>query len=84
MPNPSPGESRDDFVERCIPVVLEDGTADDHAQAVAVCNSLYDQARSEATMNDKREIDYKALPGFETKTMPWQRELDLFPEMVHF
>lgn len=41
MPNVKPGESRKDFVERCIPVVLDDGTAKDQVQAVAVCSSMY-------------------------------------------
>ena len=26
MPNPKEGESRKDFVSRCVPIVLEDGT----------------------------------------------------------
>jgi len=74
MPTPDPGESRDDFVARCIPEVLEDGTAEDGQQAVAVCNSLYEQA-NEATMN--KQVDYKALPGFETKTIPtFVKEVD--------
>ena len=44
MPEPGQGESRTDFVERCIPIVLEDGTAEDGDQAVAVCNSMWEQA----------------------------------------
>jgi len=42
MPTPRQGESRGDFVSRCIPVVLEDGTAQDQDQAVAVCNSMWE------------------------------------------
>lgn len=68
MPTPAPGESLDDFVDRCIPIVLEDGTAEDGQQAVAICNSLYEQEQSEATMS--KGTDYKSLPGFETKTIP--------------
>ncbi len=41
MPTVKPGESRKDFVERCIPVVLGDGTAEGQAQAVAVCSSMW-------------------------------------------
>lgn len=44
MPEPNENESRDEFVERCIPVVLGDGTAEDQEQAVAVCNSMWEQA----------------------------------------
>lgn len=42
MPEPGENESRDDFMERCIPMVLEDGTADDNEQAVAICNSMWE------------------------------------------
>jgi hypothetical protein len=41
VPDPKPGESRDDFVSRCIPIVIEDGTAEDGDQAVAICNSMW-------------------------------------------
>lgn len=41
MPKPKPGESRQDFVERCIPIVIDDGTADNSDQAVAICNSIF-------------------------------------------
>jgi len=43
MPTPNPGESRDDFIERCIPIVIDEGTAQDNAQAVAICNSMFEQ-----------------------------------------
>ena len=41
MPIPNDGESRDNFIDRCIPIVIADGTADDPDQAVAVCNSIW-------------------------------------------
>ena len=43
MPSPSKGESRSEFVNRCVSVVLDDGTAETSEQAVAVCHSLYDE-----------------------------------------
>lgn len=45
MPTPSKGEKRKDFVERCIPIVINDGTATDGSQAYAVCQSKYDEAK---------------------------------------
>ena len=45
MPKPRTGESRSDFVSRCIPIVMDEGTAEDSDQAVAVCNSLWKQER---------------------------------------
>lgn len=46
MPTPTTGESHDDFISRCIPIVIDDGTASDEEQAVAVCESLWDQEQS--------------------------------------
>jgi phage head maturation protease len=43
MPTPNEGESREDFVKRCIPIVIDDGTAKDQDQAVAICNSMFDK-----------------------------------------
>lgn len=43
MPKPDGGETRSDFIQRCVPVVMEDGTADSSEQAVAICNSIYER-----------------------------------------
>lgn len=45
MPAPRRGESRDDYMDRCIPYVLDDGTAQDSRQAAAICSSMYDEAQ---------------------------------------
>ena len=45
MPDPRPDESEAEFVARCIPVVLEDGTAKDGAQASAICHSMFREAK---------------------------------------
>lgn len=42
-PVPREGEERDDFIERCIPIVLEDGTAEDQEQAAAICFSMWEE-----------------------------------------
>ena len=49
MPEPTEGESHDDFIKRCIPIVIEDGTAGDGAQANAICESLWERAKEETT-----------------------------------
>ena len=41
MPTPNRGESEKDYVARCIPIVIKDGTAKDGRQASAVCHSMY-------------------------------------------
>lgn len=43
MPKPNQGESKKDFVDRCIPIVLQEGTAKDGAQAAAICHSMYEE-----------------------------------------
>jgi len=53
MPKPRPGEGLDDFVERCIPDVLEHGTAEDNKQAYAICRSMWEADQEEhKTMAD--------------------------------
>lgn len=49
MPEPSEGETREEFISRCIPIVLEDGTAEDNKQAVAICNSMWEQKSEKRT-----------------------------------
>ncbi len=45
MPKPHKGEDKKDFISRCIPIVIEDGTAKDQKQAVAICNSIWKGAK---------------------------------------
>lgn len=39
---PGAKESEDEFISRCIPYVINDGTAKDNSQAYAICKSKYD------------------------------------------
>ncbi len=41
MPTPNPNESDKEFVGRCIPIVMKEGTAKDNAQATAICFSMF-------------------------------------------
>ena len=43
MPTPKPGESKSDYVSRCIPMVMNEGTAKDNKQAAAICHSMFKQ-----------------------------------------
>ena len=62
MPTPEKDEEKDDFVERCIPIVIDDGTAKDPDQAVAVCNSIWEESKREASMYFKTdEIERRTL-----------------------
>src|SRR3990172_3492324 len=69
MPTPNEGESRREFIQRCIPIVLEDKTADDPDQAVAVCSSIWERAMAKKNdiIEDETLVAYggavKALGG---------------------
>ena len=43
MPTPNKGEKSKDFVSRCIPIVINDKTAKDPAQATAICHSMFEE-----------------------------------------
>lgn len=53
MPVPQPEEKQDEFVGRCVPIVLGDGTAKDQEQAVAVCLSMWEEAKKEIGTMEK-------------------------------
>jgi HK97 family phage prohead protease len=61
MPTPRAGETEEEFIERCIPIVLEDGTADDDEQAVAVCYSMWEEREGRAMRTN----------GMERKVVPF-------------
>ena len=56
MPDPGETESKDEFMKRCIPMVLDDGTAKDNDQAVAICMSKWEN-RGEGGSSDEKSID---------------------------
>lgn len=53
MPKPIPGQSEEDFMGKCIPQVLNDGTAENQQQAVAICYSIWEEHKK----NIKELID---------------------------
>jgi uncharacterized protein with gpF-like domain len=73
MPNPRPGESRDDFLDRCIPEVIGEGREPD--QAVAMCIAFYEGEKDKAfnLKDGDRVAFYKAFErrreSFEPKYM---------------
>lgn len=42
MPIPTQGETKEDFIARCIPMVINEGTTDDPSQAAAICYSKWE------------------------------------------
>ena len=56
MPKPKDGESEDDFVSRCIPMVMNEGSAEDNSQAAAMCHSMYSGKKRCEVCNGKGAI----------------------------
>jgi len=66
LPNPTAGESQDDFMARCIPVAMDEFP--DEAQAAAVCYTQYEQ---KYTKSKYRTLDVNPLTGGRFATYPW-------------
>jgi len=43
MPKPEKGESKEHYISRCIPIVINEGTAKNPKQANAICHSMWEQ-----------------------------------------
>jgi len=69
MPTPGGKETKEQFLERCIPIVLDEGTAKDGDQAYAICNSMWEQdKKKEAAMYVKTdEMERRCLPSAEMR-----------------
>jgi len=71
MPNPRPGEEREEFLDRCIPEVVAEGYEPD--QAVAICIAYFEGEKDKAfdILQDNRIEYWKAFDrrrqSFETK-----------------
>jgi len=75
MPVPKEGEAKEAFVERCIPVVLDDGTAESNDQAYAICVSLWDEAQPQGNwfrvaINEIAPIKHQSVDDTEYLVAP--------------
>lgn len=53
MPIPKPNEeTREQWISRCIPVVINEGTTDNPAQAAAICFSMWRDALKKERKNN--------------------------------
>ena len=68
MPRPGKNEKRKDFIKRCIPIVLEDGTAKDSDQAVAICNSIWRERKKMKETEIKEEAVLEGVAILEKAT----------------
>lgn len=57
MPKILPNESRDEFLNRCVPALIQEGNSQD--QAVAICGRMYDESQKKSKielLNDMRKL----------------------------
>lgn len=55
MPTPQENETEEQFIERCIPIVINDGTAETPEQAYAVCQSMYETDKFNRLLQELKE-----------------------------
>jgi len=51
MPYPKEGESKENYISRCIPYMMKEGTAKDNKQAAAICYSMWEKNKNESITN---------------------------------
>ena len=51
MPTPNQNETEEQFINRCIPYVLTEGTASNVAQAYAICEYIYQNKQNGTYIN---------------------------------
>ena len=54
MPQPKPGETKKDYLKRCIPELIHEGR--EQKQSVAICHAIYDKhnnTNNQSTRNHK-------------------------------
>jgi hypothetical protein len=73
MPVPKPDETREEFVKRCIPIVLEHGTAETQEQAVAVCNQMWEDGQKGTDPTGIKHGAGGGSAGFRGGRSGWRR-----------
>lgn len=56
MPDPRQGESRQEFITRCIPVTLNDNPEMENSQASAICHKIFDEFNKKDQLENKFAI----------------------------
>lgn len=71
MPKPHPNsETRDEWMPRCIRKVMDDGSAENQDQAVAMCSQMWRDAKKENAMDDPK---YQTLLNFQEWRDNWEK-----------
>jgi hypothetical protein len=64
MPKPNKGEKQKEFIARCIPIVMNEGTTDDNKQAAAICFSLWRRRNQKKSKSRSEEILEESAKAF--------------------
>jgi ATP-dependent protease ClpP protease subunit len=80
---PKKGEKKKDFMDRCIPMVLKEGTAEDDSQANAMCNSMWEDGKKEkeSAMATRDDGKGKTRCWFEITAKADKSEIWLYDEI---
>ena len=81
MPTPAPYERRDKFLERCIPMLIDEGKPPD--QAVAICNSMFEdkqKMKMEISPESAAKIFYDIYARLEPEYLPTSGPVAAFDE----
>ena len=81
MPTPTPYERREKFLERCIPMLIDEGKPPD--QAAAICNSMFEDKRKmkmEINPESAARIFYDIYARLEPEYLPTSGPVAAFDE----
>ena len=81
MPTPTPYERREKFLERCIPMLIDEGKTPD--QAAAICNSMFEDKRKmkmEINPESAARIFYDIYARLEPEYLPTSGPVAAFDE----
>lgn len=65
MPTPQVNETEQQFISRCIPQVLNEGTASTPEQAFAVCRTFFSRSKSKYNTKSIKEVSKKISFDFD-------------------
>jgi uncharacterized protein len=61
IPKPQAGQTQDEYLQECIAFVLGEGTAQDEAQAYAICIGIWNEEREMSETMERRAFDVRGL-----------------------
>ena len=68
MPQPQPGETKQEYLARCIPEVAHEGKSTSHKQTIAICYSMWDRENKLGLDRDQNgyQVDERTVSKMDT------------------